>query len=401
MNQPSLLEEISFNEDYVSETLFFEGDTFLQTLLQSIQQAQQFILFESYIIEKGECWEKILSALVQASERGVQVRVLVDGIGTPDWTHETLFELQQKGLEAKIYNPYPWVRWGFRQPSQSLGWKRFWIWMKLLNRRDHRKVCVIDGRKAFVGSRNVSDLHLESIVGKAAWKDISVQLENLDLTPLIFAFEKAWFRAVGLSKRSHYSFAQRWREWRQRRYYKRPISSFRLNYNHYLKKRFYEELLNRLYWANEAVWIMTAYFSPRRSFLKALRAAAWAGVDVRIVIPQKSDVRMARWIGTLFFRPLLRAGVKIYEYQSSVLHSKTMRIDDWYVLGSSNLNLRSLKHDLETDVVLQQESSIKKLRDHFLSIFDQSQQIQLHRFEKSHLWERFWGRLVAFLRYWM
>jgi cardiolipin synthase len=128
----------------------------LAHLFRDIDQASQSIDFEMYLFDLDELGQRMLEALRRAAQRGVRVRVMVDGVGSPDWNRTLLNELAESGVEARIFRPYPWVRWGARAYSKLLNLRNLFRWFQRLNRRDHRKMCLIDRKTAWAGSFNIT-----------------------------------------------------------------------------------------------------------------------------------------------------------------------------------------------------------------------------------------------------
>jgi cardiolipin synthase len=150
--------------------------------------------------------------------------------------------------------------------------------------------------------------------------------------------------------------------------------------------------------AQRRIWIENAYFVPDGSLLRALSAAAESGVDVAIIVPAVSDVVFIPWVTTAFHDGLLRAGVRIFEYTKGMMHAKTILVDDWGLVGSSNLNHRSLLHDLEVDVVLADESASRSLHDQFLIDCTHARQVTLESWRERPCLERYVGRLLLLAR---
>jgi cardiolipin synthase len=150
--------------------------------------------------------------------------------------------------------------------------------------------------------------------------------------------------------------------------------------------------------ATEKIWITNAYFVPDGSLVRALRAAAHGGVDVRIMVPRFSDVIFIPWVASAFHLGLLKAGVRVFEYQRSILHAKTVVIDSWGLVGSSNLNHRSLLHDLEVDVVVNTEEARGVLEQHFIEDMGNSVEVTLETWSHRPYIERMLGRLLLFFR---
>lgn len=369
-----------------AETVYFDGDEFFNSLERAILSAKAHIELETYIFTNEVIGRRIMAALSEAAKKRVVVRLMVDGIGSSGWAGQVHRELKEAGVLVRVFNELPWERW---LRSSRPGPHRLRILRLLfkINSRDHRKVCVIDGRRAFVGSFNICDDHSRAVKGDKAWRDTGAEVIGSNVKILQRGFDYAWFSRV-----------KRLRRWlKGRRRLPRSTGLVRLNVKRRQRKENYEGLLRRLNEAKKRIWITNAYFVPHHSLLTALTDAATRGVDVRILTPRYSDVFFLPWVSSAFHYGLLKAGVRIYEYLPSMLHAKTMLIDDWMLVGSSNLNHRSLMHDLEADVVLTAESSRVKLENRFQLDLAESDEIDLTNWSRRPWWER-WGGwcLLAF-----
>jgi cardiolipin synthase len=161
----------------------------------------------------------------------------------------------------------------------------------------------------------------------------------------------------------------------------------------------YLDLLLRISRAQHKIWITNAYFVPDGSLLRALSAAAMGGIDVRIIVPGFSDVVFMPWIASAFHLGLLRAGVRIFEYRRSILHAKTLVVDTWGLVGSSNLNHRSLLHDLEIDVEVVTDEGRAALERHFSEDLESSVEVTLATWHNRPWIERTIGRMLLAFRY--
>lgn len=173
----------------------------------------------------------------------------------------------------------------------------------------------------------------------------------------------------------------------------------RLNVRRAQRRENYLDLLVRIVGARRRILIENAYFVPDGSLLRALRAAAEGGADVRIVVPAVSDIFFIPWVTSAFHVGLLRAGVRIFEYTGGMMHAKTMLIDEWGLVGSSNLNHRSLFHDLEADVVLASEEASRSLEVQFEHDCRASREITLNTWRERPWIERALGRLLLWVRW--
>lgn len=366
--------------------LFFDGDEFFKALLLEFDRAQKVIYIESYIFAMDRLGERVLAALGKARQRGVDVRVIVDGIGSGPWLHLLRQGCQRLGIQLKVFHESPWDR---LSRGKRLGPKRLGVWRTLLriNNRNHRKVCIVDSLKAFVGSMNIIEYHSADLVGASAWRDTGAAVQGKEVSVLEESFNELWQR-----RRGRMSLARKLR---------RAISSgslVRLNIKRSQRKDNYLDLLVRILGARDRIWIENAYFVPDGDLVKALGVAAEAGVDVRIVVPAASDVFFMPWVASAFHVGLLKAGARIFEYNKRMMHAKTLVLDDWGLVGSSNLNHRSLLHDLEADVVLGSVEAVRVLASQFELDCSNSREITLDNWSDRPWIERSVGRALLLMR---
>lgn len=371
------------------ETLFFTGEQHFDALIEDIKRASTSIDLETYMFQNDPVGHRVAHALTQAAKRGLRVRVMVDGAGTPFWSFAS--SLEKAGAATKVFHPFPWQLWNWSRSFVKLPIFLKWIYLLWkINFRNHRKVCIIDNSIAYVGSLNIGKWHLSKDNDGYNWKDISVRLSHADVSELSKAFDAAWH---------HRTIPERLREafWKVRQ--DPPI---RLNYTRHRRRILYKQLLRKMALCQRRIWITNAYFVPDNFLLRTLKEAAQRNVDVRILLPQKSDVFMMPWAASTFYRSLLKAGVRIFEYLPSILHAKALILDDWMQIGSSNLNYRSLLHDLEADINISTPAAKKLLEDNFLKDLMISRELSLHSWErwrpKSH---RILGNIVLYIKYWI
>ena len=374
-----------------TEIIFADGKTHFDHMLADIAQARSSIDLETYIFQKDFLGDTMTQALCAAASRGVTVRILVDGAGSPSWATSYAKLIEQSGGEARIYHPFPWQLWNYSRSFIKSPFLLKWIYLFLkANKRNHRKVCLIDKSIAYIGSMNISKDHLPRDAGGNSWRDTSVRLTKTNLTSLSKAFDNAW---------SHRPIQERLKDiFHQVRL--DPI--IRLNDTWLRRRVLYKNLLLKISKCQHRIWITNAYFVPDNILLRRITDAATQGIDVRILLPKKSDVMMMPWASSTFYYSLLKAGVRIFEYIPSNLHAKTLILDDWMLIGSSNLNHRSLLHDLEVDINVRQPESKKQLEALFISDLEQSKEIFLTDLGAHRPWlYRAFGRLVLYLKFWI
>lgn len=373
------------------EWIIENGTRYFQSLIDDINQAQYTINLETFIFSRDAIGKKIVATLSDAAKRGVAVRVLVDAWGSPFWSATFAKPLEKAGVKTKIFHPFPWQLWNWSRSASKTNLLFKWVSLFFTaNSRNHRKICLIDNQIAYVGSINISACHLSIKEGGKNWRDTAVRLQGVNLSELQKAFEMAW---------SHRTITERLRDAFQ---HIRKEPRVRLNYTRHRRRILHKNLLRRIRLCQRRIWITNAYFVPDNFLLRRLKEAAQNGVDVRILLPQKSNVSIVQWASSTFYYHLLKVGIKIYEYSPSMLHAKSLILDDWMLIGSSNLNHRSLLHDLEADITLFTEQAKKTLEQLFLQDLTQSQQLQLaHWQSQRQVHHRIFGRLALYLKYWI
>jgi cardiolipin synthase len=374
---------------WTREQLFFSGDDFFGAGISAIAQARSSVVLEAYIFATDALGKRVIEALVSAAGRGVSVRVVVDGIGSPGWKGAYASELQSAGVQFHIFNEPPWAKWGgnsrYAERLQSFG-----ELIRRINTRNHRKLLVVDGQHAFLGGMNVWVVHLESISGSEAWRDNGLLVEGPGLADLLLSFEIIWERGQGRMRRLFREIGK------QKPLFAREdvlVNSLRRN-----RKKNYRLLLSRIADCKEKLWVTSAYFVPPGTLLKALSSASKRGVDVRVLVPRRSDVFFMPWVASALYQGLIRAGAKVFEYQPRILHAKTIQGDSWAIVGSSNMNHRSLMRDLEVDVVLRQHSSLAALSQQYEVDLRESRLVTEQDYRERPLWVRMASRLMLRLR---
>ncbi len=331
---------------YLSPDAAWEG------MYAACEEARFSIDFEQYIFEDDFLGRRFIELLVRKAKAGVRVRLLVDAVGSRSLASSpVLRDTQRAGVRVQFFNPIePW--WVHKLVSWFL--------------RNHRKLLIVDGSIGFIGGVGIR-------AQAAGRRDTHVRIEDPVVDEFSSAFEQMWEQTA--AGRLLFGF-------------KNPIisdSAFTLLTNSpKFRQRFtYQALLHHIREAKKYVYLTTPYFVPDRRLSRALRGAARRGVEVRLVVPQKSDHAVTDLASRSYFGLALRAGIRIFEYQPGFIHAKTFVIDDsWASVGSSNLDNLSLLFNYEADLASTDLHFIAEVKWQFIE--DTKQSVEVVRSE--------WGR---------
>lgn len=329
-------------------TLLRDGPAVFDAWLSDIASAQHFVLFENYIFRSDRIGNRIADALIERARAGVEVCLLFDWLGCIGTNRQLWLRMQKEGVRVRAFRSLR-----LRDPLRVL-------------QRNHRKVLCVDGVVGFVGGLCVGDAWAgDPDLGVPPWRDTAVRVVGPAAAELATAFEETW--ALAGPSASYAPVALGPDEARLQAAEamvadpSQPVSAassagaaVRVISGLPGRSRIYR--LTQVLLANAArrIWITDAYFLTPPTMYEALLAAARDGVDVRVLVPGRSDLPWVSWMGRAGFAGLLEAGVRIFEWEGPMLHAKTTVVDGlWCRVGSSNLNLASLLTNWELDVVVE------------------------------------------------
>lgn len=377
-------------ESWSQVHIFHSGDEYFNSLLLDISKAEKSVTIESYIFAVDKLTLSILEELTKALHRGCAVKIVVDGFGSYYYIPQLNRMCSERGIEFRVFHPFPYPFLWFQNFFTKHALKTHFL-IKKVNRRTHRKIAIIDEKRAYLGSLNFIQHHSETLMGNHAWRDTGVCVEGPPVKRLVLAFQISYLRTY---LKGLINWVGRWRIKSE------PFEDvLRLNTTQRTRRRLYKDLLYRFNHSRTRIYITTAYFLPKRSLLRALLKAARRGVDVQILIPGKSDVPMVKWAAFYIVRLLLQRRVTIREYQKSILHAKTMIIDDEAFIGSFNLNHRSMLHDLEVEVVLRDKESLNNMLQQWQLDVSNSKIVSEKDFAAPSLLARILYKIAFRLRY--
>ena len=326
-----------------SMSVYSDGSAMIEALLESIRMARHHIHVEFYIFENDEVGSRVRDALIEKANEGVEIRVLYDDVGCWKVSHLFYDEMRESGIEVR----------GFLKV-------RFPRFTSKVNYRNHRKLVVIDGRTGFIGGMNIADRYLKG-VSWGIWKDLMMKVEGKAVYGLQTTFLTDWYATDHslITSSRYYPKMERKGGGLMQIVTSDPVGKWH---------DIMQGLLLAITSAKKYLYIQTPYLLPTESILLALKTVALAGVDVRVMIPEKSDTRWIHWGTFSYLDELMEAGVKIYRYRKGFLHSKLLVCDDSLSsVGSTNMDFRSLEHNFEVNVFMYDRSSALTLKELFLS----------------------------------
>ncbi|PXY00910.1 cardiolipin synthase [Marinifilum breve] len=353
---------------YNKVTVLNDGKETFSEIFKSLRKAKDHIHLEYYIIEDGELASELLEILVEKAQSGVEVRVIYDDVGSWKLSKQFVETLEEAGVKVQAFLPV-----------------RFPILTSRVNYRNHRKIIVIDGTTAFVGGLNFADRYLNGIPDIGIWRDTHLKVTGESASSLQIVFLIDWYfvRQEVLINEKYLPYKKA----KERCLLQITASGADSDWASIMQAYF-----SAITSAKRNVYISSPYFMPNGSILMALKTSAMSGVDVRILIPNKSDSFMTYW-GTLsYIEELLEAGVRIYFYKAGFNHSKIMTVDGILsTVGTANMDVRSFEQNFEVNALIYDEKITLELRERFLEDLQQSEEIVLekwiHRSKKQKMQE--------------
>jgi cardiolipin synthase len=331
--------------------LLRDADENYPAWLEAIASASDHIYFESYIIHPDKEGYRFADALIAAASRGVSVKVLYDWLGalkTPPWFWR---RLRAAGVEVRAFNP--------PQLASPVGWAT----------RDHRKMLAVDGRCGYVTGLCVGQAWVgDAAAGREPWRDTGIEVRGPAVAEIERAFASAWAAAGPATVVSGGPAAA------AGPVAVRVIASEPSTGGLYRLDKLVAAL------ARQRLWLTDAYFIGGASYVQALIGAARDGVDVRLLVPGSSDIPIVRAVSRAGYRTLLEGGIRVFEWNGTMLHAKTAVADGyWSRVGSTNLNPVSWLGNWELDVAVEDEGFARQMEDMFLRDLEHSTEIVLGR----------------------
>ena len=361
--------------------IFFDGKSSLSAMLEAIKGATKHIHLQSYIIEDDQVGGEFKNALIAKAQEGVEVRLMYDGFGSRKLNKKFIQELKDAGVEILNFSPFRW----------------FFIPL-FANYRNHRKILVVDGKTGFLGGVNIADRYYHGGVFPE-WRDTHLRLTGQSVYSLqaSFLLDRYFILNKNLKRRNKY-------------YPELTIDSD----NKEIEKRLYTQIISsgpdsdwsaimQCYFtaitqAKKSIYIITPYFIPTEFILNAIKVTSLSGVEVNLMIPERSDTWLSHWGTMSYITELLEAGVKIYLFQKGFNHSKVLSIDgEFCIIGSANMDTRSLEHHFEVTSILYNRHCAEIIETQFHHDLMRCHLLSAKKWKKRPKYFRFFESLARLL----
>lgn len=346
---------------------FKVGEDMFASMMKDLKEAKEFIFFEYFIVGEGKMWQEMKSVLIEKAKQGVDVRVMYDDLGCVGVLPPRIQqELRENGVQVVAFNPLV--------PFLAL----------VMNNRDHRKILVIDGDIGYNGGINIADEYININPPYGHWKDTGLRLEGegvANLTTMFLSLWNAYYPESGTVEK--YLPKKRVEDAVG---YVQSFSDSPLD-DELIAENVYMDIL---WQAKDYVYIFTPYLIIDHEMTVALTMAAKRGVDVRLVVPKIPDKKTVYHLTESYFKPLVEQGVKIYLYTPGFIHAKSYISDDRVaVVGTINMDYRSLYLHFECGTVLIEHPAIMDLKADCFETFAVSEQVEVARLNKGRLFNMY------------
>lgn len=355
--------------------LLNNGVEIFPALLEAIRGAERSIDFMCYIWEDGRASNRVFDALVERQRAGVQVRLMIDAFGGMHAPRDRIRELKEAGARFAWYHALRFGR------------------LTSFYKRNHRRAIIVDGRVGFTGGAAIADQWQGDAHSDKHWRDQMVQVEGCLARDVQSAFTQLWANVTGeiLVGPDFYPAPEPPGEGEELSRHVHVVSSPAMA-SHPLRIFFWMSLAC----ARERIYLATPYFAPDGSTRRILMERAKAGLDVRLLLPgPRTDAAVVRWAGHSYYGELMRAGVRIFEYQPTMMHCKSLAVDgQWSVVGSANFDIRSKELNQESVIGILDRGFAAQVEASFLADLEDSREITLDEWRRRsplfHARARFW-----------
>ncbi len=348
------------------------GEEKYKELLLELKKAEKYIFLEYFIIDEGKMWDSILEILKEKAKLGVEVRLMYDGTCMFSLLpHSYPKQMEKFGIKCHIFSPL--------RPALTT----------YQNNRDHRKILVIDGKVAFTGGVNLADEYINEIKRFGHWKDNAVKVTGEAVRSFTIMFLQIW--NIGEKDREQYEKYLTEQPALGSKGYVMPYGDHPFD-EEYVGEYVYMDIINK---AKKYVHIMTPYLIPSNEMVRCLENASKRGVDVKIIMPYITDKPSAYFIARTYYHKLIQNGIEVYEYTPGFVHAKTFVSDDKKaVVGTINMDFRSLYQNLECAVYMEGVSTIEDIEKDYQETLEKCHMMTLEACDKYNPVFKLIGKLL-------
>jgi len=335
------------------------GSETFAAIFNAINSATHHIHIEYYIIADDNIGNRLKDLLIKKSREGVKIRMIIDDVGSWSLGKKYISDLQKNGIQI-----YPFMEVRFPRLTSRV------------NFRNHRKILIVDGKTGFTGGINVADRYIDGVKEIGPWRDIHLQITGDAVSSLQVIFASDWYLVSyeNIGGKKYFPPVTQNKGIPVQISASGPDSDWES-----IGQAFFSAIAG----AKKNIFIVTPYLMPPLQIVTALTTAALSNLDVRILIPEKSDARIPRWSSFSYIEELLEAGVRIYFYRKGFIHSKYITVDGIFSsVGTTNLDFRSLETNFEVNAFIYDEEFTNKMDNIFCEDIKNSREIKLNRWTK-------------------
>lgn len=359
---------IDFNNEI---EFFFDGKSALDSMYDAMLLAEHHIHLQTYILEDDRIGNKFISLLMEKAKSGVEVRLMYDDVGSGGIGKSLRKQMRAAGIEVLVFSPV-----------------HFFMPMSKINYRNHRKVLVVDGETGYLGGVNIADRYYYGTEA-GPWRDTQIKVKGES----VFSLQASFLldRYFVLNHRLHNS----------RKYYPDIKIGKKVLQGRDILSQIISSgpdsdwagimqcFFTAITCAQSRIYIVTPYFTPNATILNAVKVAALGNIDVRLMIPQRGDSRMAHYGTRSYITELLEAGVKIYLFKEGFNHSKVISVDgNMAIIGSANMDQRSFEHNFEVMGVLYDKGCSAKVEKQFVEDLALCERVELESWKKRGMGQK-------------
>ena len=354
--------------------IYTDGPSKFENLKRDLREAKESILLQYYIFQDDTLGKEIAEILIEKAREGLAVKVIYDHVGSFSSKKKFFRRMQENGVDI-----HPFFRVTFPQLANRINW------------RNHRKIVVIDREIGYIGGMNIASRYIDGMEDGSLWRDTHFRVRGEIVESLLYSFVIDW---NFLTKKPTLDKIKANETRIEDGKGMQLITSGPTESWDNLSLIF----LKAISGASKCIYIQTPYFLPTEALLQALQAASLAKIDVRIMIPSKSDSKMLQYASYSYVTQCLKAGIKVYLYKPGMLHAKVMIIDDSFVTaGSVNFDFRSFENNFEGNILIYDQEINRRMKDIFFEDLAKCKKLTVSEWRKRPVYYKVLESLVKLM----